>query len=207
MRGDIEFKGSSIHWKDGKLFVNISHDVGEMAKVSGKVTATFAPGTERPATLFYGERDRWIGGDGRIVSVVRRQLMTQRWSRQQTYRKCASSSRKGHGRHRGLDKVTLLSNRWRDFVKTFNRNMTAEIVRICQYENIGELTYERADKTKMFLTNAGKSGDRDSSGWDWFQLEKMIQDKLGEIGVKVKFVDVSDDKDEAGKELETASCE
>lgn len=205
MRGDIELKGSSICWKGGKLFVNISHEISPAKKVEGDIVATFVPGLDRPATLFYGDRDKWIGGDGRIVASVRRQLMTQRWSRQQTYRKSASSARKGHGRNRAMSKLFILTNRWRDFVRTFNRNMVADLVRICQGEGIVEIAYERHDKTKLFLTKAGKSGERDSSGWDWFGLEKQMQDKLNEIGVRVKFIDMTDDNDVKEKELQSVS--
>ena len=131
-----------------------------------------------------GGRESRIGGDGRIVGSIRRQVMAQRWSRQESYRRCASSARKGHGFKRAMGKVTILKKRWLDFVKTANRNYAVEACKRAVFSGCGVIVFVRPDKESRFLSKTGRFDSRDWSSWDWFGLEKVLADKCMEFGLE-----------------------
>lgn len=184
--GDVTFCGSQLFIKDGKLFAALAYKLPKPALIAGEGTAIVYPMPNRPFGMRAEGRTWRIGGDGRVIGVVRRQLMGQRWSRQQTYRTSATSARKGHGRKRAMDKVFILSNRWRNFVKTYNRNMAIEICRRAVAMKCGVVVLSKRCDESRWLSRAGKFDRRDKSGWDWFGLEKALRDKAVEWGLVVE---------------------
>lgn len=116
--------------------------------------------------------------------------MSQRLGRQSAYRQSPTSNTRGHGRNRGIEKVTKLSRRWRDFVVTYNRNLAAAVVTECQRNGVGTVVFRMPEadsprRASMFLSTAGVDARRDSSSWDWYGLEKRINDKCAEAGIQV----------------------
>lgn len=186
VRGEFEFCGSQLFIKNGKLFAAIAYKQDKPLRAAGNGVAVVIPTPNTPLRMRAGGRSWRIGGDGRVVATVRRQLMGQRWSRQQTYRVSASSARKGHGLHRALDKVTLLSNRWRDFVRTYNRNMAVEICKLAVATGCGVVFLSKRSDDSRWLSRAGKFDCRDKSGWDWYGLGKTLRDKAVEFGLEVE---------------------
>lgn len=191
--GEYIFRGSSIVYHAGKhkWFALVSYEMPESAKQeleSGK-TATIWPCRDRPWRLMLNNRDVWVGGDGRHVAAVRRQLLTQRWSRQENYRR-AGSSNKGHGRKRALDPIFKLSNRWKQFTKCYNEQVTAEIIKRCVEARVSTIIYLQPAQDKRdsrFLVASGKvEGKEDSTGWDWAQFGQRLKDKAAEVGIHVE---------------------
>lgn len=190
--GEYTFKGSSIVYHSGKRkwFALIAYQMPVAAKadVDASRTAVVHPCKDRPWRLWINGRDLWVGGQGLHVAAVRRQLLTQRWSRQENYRR-AGSSNKGHGRKRALDPIFKLSNRWRQFTKCYNEQVTAEIVRRCVEQRIGRVVYLKpADdrRDSRFLVHAGKQGKNDSTGWDWAQFGSRLSDKCKAVGIHLE---------------------
>lgn len=182
--GEYEFAGSQVFLKDSKLFAAIAYKMPKPARVVGTGVAILRPSRTVPLKMRAGGKETSIGGDGRIVGTIRKQLMGQRWSRQESYRRCATSARKGHGFKRAMQKVVLLSNRWRDFVKTANRNYAVEACKRAVFSGCGVLLFVRPDKDSRFLSQAGRFDGRDRSSWDWFGLEKILSDKCVEFGLE-----------------------
>lgn len=185
-KGEVTFCGSQLFIKDRKLFIALAYKQEKPKRVAGEGTAFVAPMPNCPLRMRANGRTWRVGGDGRVIATVRRQLMAQRRSRQQTYRTAATSARKGHGHHRGLDKVTILSNRWRDFVKTYNRNMAVDICKRAVALGCGVVVLSKRNDDSRWLSKAGKFDRRDKSGWDWYGLEKILRDKAVEFGLEVQ---------------------
>lgn len=122
-------------------------------------------------------------GNGDLVAEIRRQLLTQRWSRQANYR-VAGSSNKGHGRERAIGPIFLLSRRWKDFVKRYNHTLTSRLVGVCLAEGIGELHFFQPSGGRC-LDTAGKRQDRqDGTGWDYFQIKTLLAYKCEQHGIE-----------------------
>lgn len=193
--GEYTFRGSNLLLKnDGKWYAQIAYSAPiEAAKPldPGKV-ATLSAGETYPWRLNLCGWYRSPGGSGKAVEFVRLQLMSQRRSRQECYRQ-SSSSRTGHGRAKAQDIVTRLTRRWRDFVKTFNHQVTSDVVSQCVADGIGKLVYvqptEKWSKS-AYLATAGKSEDRrESSAWDWYQVKTMLSYKCQDAGIVLECVD------------------
>lgn len=182
--GEYDFAGSQLFLKDNKLFAAVAYKMQKPDRVVGTGVAILRPSRTSPLKMRAGGREVRIGGDGRIVGVIRKQLMAQRWSRQESYRRCSTSARKGHGFKRAMQKVVSLSNRWRDFVKTANRNYAVEACKRAVFSGCGVLLFVRPDKDSRFLSQAGRFDGRDLSSWDWFGMEKILADKCVEFGLE-----------------------
>lgn len=193
-RGEYKFRGSSMQLKsDGKWYAQIAYSapIQPRKPLDKEQTATLRPGDTYPWRLVLPGRNRSPGGDGKHVAFVRSQLMLQRWSRQECYRQ-SSSSRTGHGRHKAQDIVTKLTRRWRDFVKTFNHQVTSDAVRQAVDSGCGRFVYfQPADKwaSEAFLATAGKiEGRREASAWDWTQVATMLAYKCQDVGIAFEVV-------------------
>jgi hypothetical protein len=188
--GEYEFCGSSLQFMQSrnKWFALICYRMPEVKHPEADVKrmAILRPGYFKPWFLRYDGRSRWRGGPGSLVESVRRQLLTQRWSRQANYR-YAGSSNKGHGRKRALLPIEKLSQRWKDFVKTMNHQVTSAVVQELLQSGIGTLVYIQPDdrmKAHRILAKAGKVPNReDATGWDWFQVKSMLEYKCKEHGI------------------------
>jgi hypothetical protein len=192
--GEYAFKGSKIAWHSSERawYVKLGYQLPKAEPIAADPdrVAYLVPGRDRPWYLWDGGWPKYIGGTGRHVAHVRRQLLTQRWSRQASYR-VASSAGKGHGRKRAYEsKTEALRHRWLDFVKTANEAMVVDVLAYCRQRGIGRVVYFQpvaAKREKRFLAMAGKvPGKRDATLWDFFQAGKILRDKCTEVGVQVQ---------------------
>jgi hypothetical protein len=187
--GEYKLCGSNLvydRWNN-KWFVSLGYQHKEAAGMrEGEGTAFLHAAYQSPWRLRIGGRSFKRRGDGREVGEVRRQLLTQRWSRQANYR-YAGSANKGHGRNRALLPVEKLSNRWKDFVKTSNRQMAAAVVAECVQRNVKTLVYFQPSgkvSANRFLAKVGKvDGRQDATGWDWFQVKTCLASECEEQGI------------------------
>ncbi len=203
--GEWQYKGSSLwyDWGKKKWFALLAVKLprtDQVVAVPGRY-AVLRCGFAHPIQFrVAGSRAFLRGfGQGRSVAAIRRQLLTQRWSRQENYRN-AGSANKGHGRRRALAPVFLLSQRWKDFVKRYNHTLTSAVVARCLDEGVGKIVYVQPSDGR-FLDSAGKVAGRcDSTGWDYFQIKTMLAYKCQELGIE--FITRKTDK----KQRKEQSC-
>lgn len=188
LSGQYKFCGSSIVCRGTKWFALICFDQQrEKPVIESEKTIVVRPARTHPWSIRVNGRTRWLQGRGEAVGAKRRQLNYERRSRQNSYRN-AGSNAKGHGRNRGMGPVFRLRRRWRDFVHTMNHTLTKELLRVCQAEGAGRVVLiQPADEWRetRFLTTAGKTSMRESTGWDWFQVSSMLY-KLRDEGIDVR---------------------
>lgn len=190
LSGDYAFCGSNLVWDDRnrKWFVHLAFKRPVEVVEVGNDTAVLRPGQRTPWRLLVKGRVYWrMFGDGRDVAYQRHNLLSQRWSRQERYRRSAGSASKGHGTDRALQGYFKLEQNWKNYVKTRNHTATGQLVRFCLERGIGTLVYVQPAggfSEGRLLGNAGKHPDRrDSTGWDWHQVAAMLGYKCKDAGI------------------------
>lgn len=190
MTGEYTFKGSSLSYRNGKWFANISYDkpvnCDRPVLDQGQVIM-LVPGKKSP-WIVKTESDCWRAfGRGDHVVRFRRMLQSERWSRQE-HNRWASSSTKGRGAKRAKAIWTKLSSRWKDFVKTYNNEMTRRLVDLAVSRGIGRIVYVQPKDEKRdqcFLSKAGRH-PRSKMTWDWFQVGTMLKSKCEDAGIELE---------------------
>lgn len=189
LSGDHKLCGSQLTYDRhrNKWFAMIGYQKREkVAQALSDGMAFLRPGLRKPWRLRIGGKSVTRGGNGEYVGHVRNTLLTQRWSRQSSYR-FAGSANKGHGRERATAGVEKLSLRWKDFVKTANQQLAAQIVKDCLFRNVGKLVYFQPTGTRRdsrLLATVGKvPGRHDSTGWDWYQVKTCLASECEEFGI------------------------
>jgi len=193
--GEYKFCGSSIVYHQGKrkwfalVAYNDHVENVENPLLDHTQKAVLHPTRQSPWALWVGSRWQWFGGRGQYVASARHRLLTQRWSRQESYRH-AGSANKGHGMRRALRPIDKLSNAWKDFCKTANHTLTTQVVNYCVEQGIGHLVYLQPCGDKRgtrFLAMTGKvEGREDSTGWDWSQVATMLAYKCKAVGIHLE---------------------
>lgn len=186
--GTLTFKGSAVVFDRGKWFAQICYD-DQVEKVEHELdstrTAYLIPGRRCPWILRVPGKSLYRGGFGRHVTAFRQVLGRERRARQENY-KWASSSSKGHGRKRACDPWVKLSQRWKDFQKRYNHEVTTQIVRELVERKIGTLVYFQPEGERgqtRFLARAGVEDNR-LAGWEFFQIKTMLAYKCERVGIK-----------------------
>ena len=186
-------KGSQLQYSRArrKWFVKLCYEMpmGAAEKQDPDRQAVLEAMEDRPWKLTLPDHERTPGGYGRYIGPVRRKLLLQRWHRRENYRQ-AGHANKGHGRERaGAGPQWKLQQCWKNFVKRVNSNVATEILKICQANGCGTLVYRQPAgeyRDTRFLATSGKvEGRQDSTGWDWFQVRTMLEQRCDEYGVTV----------------------
>lgn len=187
LTGEYKFCGSSIQFKKGKVYALICYQMPqETTEVDPNKIAFLRPCKKWPLKLRIN-KNRRPGGNGRAVESNRKQISLQRYSRQQNYR-VAGSSNKGHGRDRATQGVQKLSERWKDFTKSWNHTVTTDIVRQLVEGGYGSLVWFKPtdqNRDSLFLSWAGQTGKGTRSSWDYFQIETMLKYKCKQKGIEL----------------------
>lgn len=195
IRGEYEFAGSSLVFdkRSGKWFASIAYKMPERAnrpKLDAGKVMTLVPGKRWPwvVQLRYGatRHIRPFGGNGLHVENVRRRILRERQERKSHYR-WSGTNQKGHGRRRAAEVWAKLSNRWRNFGKRYNHQVTTQLVRMCVDHGIGTLVYLQPPdeyRHRYFLTKAGNYANSGMS-WEYFQVKAMLAYKCQEAGIQL----------------------
>jgi hypothetical protein len=194
-RGEVKFCGSSLELKrKGGWYINLCYQEPqeEPAKLDPASVAWFAPARKHPWNLLVprmngtAKRRYWIGGVGRVVQWVRRQVFGEKRTRSESY-KFASNARKGHGRKRAeYDGRNRLANH----KKTYNEQCTTHVVQFLADRGIGTLKFVSPSgklESTRFLVRAGTTAKRPDS-WPWFQVKAMLERKCERAGIKLEVV-------------------
>jgi len=193
-RAEYKFLGSQMHYSRGKRkwFLKLCYEMprADIAANDPSRVARLCAAEDHPWDLVLPTGTRRPGGHGRYIGVVRRQLLMQRWNRRANYHN-AGSANKGHGRERaGAGPQWKLRQRWKDLVKRVNSGVVCEVLKACEAAGIGMLIYEQPDgdcRETRFLARDGKvAGREDSSGWDWFQVRTMLEQRSADYGIVVR---------------------
>lgn len=187
LAGEYAWKGSNLIYDRGKWFAELCYEMPrkEHIALDPRKVLYVRPGRRSPWRVRVGASESWaFGGNGLHVENARRRLIAERRSRGAGYR-WASSTTKGHGRRRANAAWVKLSDRWRDFTKRYNHEVTRQLVRLAVSRGCGRIVYFQSDgnKPSRYLTNAGNDG-RSAMSWDYFQFGTMLASKCETEGIE-----------------------
>lgn len=204
------FRGSMLRYRKSrnKWFLDVCYipEAKDAPALDASKTAVLRAGRKHSFRLRMPGFYKWLDWGGQGIGRLRRSLANQRRSRQHNYR-WAGSSTKGHGRDRAMQAIGRLRQRWKNFVQTYNHQVTIAAVNQCVRAGVGRLVYIQPADDRWFLSTTGKDPrHNDSTGWDWHQVASQLAYKCQREGIE--FVVVKSGKknrksggsDEAGSE-------
>jgi hypothetical protein len=188
--GEWKLCGSNLVLRDGLWYAHICYQLPAIEKPSldPAKRAMLSPAADRPMHLWHDGYPNYLRRFGDDVRHIRGQLVARRWSNNEAYR-FASSARKGHGRARAMAWREKLRRRWMDFVKTYNEQLTSDVMRRCREKGIGALVWYQpvgSRRDSRFLSWAGSGGRNDLRQWDWTQLGGLLARKCEENGIALE---------------------
>jgi hypothetical protein len=187
--GEFIFNTSSLVLRDGRWYAHICYKITNIEKSQLDATKTAFVTAGYHNSMMMRINGRTLTGlmDSRHIERVRKSLTQQRFGKNESY-KYASSARKGHGR-KPIQWRDKIRDTWRDMVKTTNSCWAADVVKRCVKSKIGHVVvYQPAGKWResRYLTNIGKmKGFTESTGWDWYQMQLLLQHACKVVGIKV----------------------
>lgn len=190
--GEYSWKGSSLVYDRGKWFASLSYDRPPVVRqcLDPNKILYVRPAKNTPWRVSVGGFGSWVfGGNGSHVEHARRAIIGERNSRKANYR-WASSSQKGSGRKRATSAWTKLSSRWKFFVKRYNNELTAQLVKLAVSRSCGRIVYiqpkdsDRDDRCLTIVGNDADSSKRGSMTWDYFQFGSMLAAKCEMNGIE-----------------------
>jgi len=187
--GTHKLKGSSVMYDQGrkKWYMLVAYEPcgQEKPNVDPTKAMILRAAYRTPWRVRIAGRSWRVGSDGKFIAERRREVLMSRWNRQNNYRWAATST-KGHGRERALQSPMKLSRSWNLFVKTYNQQVVAEVIRQAVSRGCGRIVLLK-DSPGRFLEKAGKvEGRHDSTAWAWFQFEAILKDHCHPLGIKVE---------------------
>jgi len=189
--GERKLSGAMVtyHATKKKWFavLTYSEDAPEAIMLDPDRVAILKPGRKNCWLLRLDGRTQKLGGRGHHVRHVRRSLLMQRWGRQHNY--TYSPKRKGRGKQRALVPYFKLSNRWLNFTKSCNRQLTADVVERLLEHCAGKLVLVGGDNNRLLATAGKIEGREDSTGWPWYQAEHLLQQKCQRHNIQVALRD------------------
>jgi len=199
--GEWIFNTSSLVLRDGRWYAHICYKITDAEKypLDANKMAFVSAGYYGGMMLRIGKRTLMGLLDGKQIERTRQSLTNQRFGKNESY-KYASSARKGHGRKsiQWRDKIRM---KWRDMVKTTNSRWAAEVVKRCIKSKTGHVVvYQPAGnwRDSRYLSKIGKiPGLRESTGWDWYQMQLLLQQACKAAGIEVTVKKIGERKKKA----------
>lgn len=210
LSGEYAWKGSDIVYDRGKWYAAISYEIpaeSQKKPLDKNKIMYVRPGRYKPwRVAVSGSRSFSYGGYGDHVTIARKRIEGERASRMSGY-KWAGSTRKGRGRSRAESVWTKLSDRWKDFVKRYNREMANKIVRLAIEKGCGRVVYLQPTgkiKDSRALTRMGAT-DRSRTSWDYFQMGHLLASKCEQLGVEFGKAKKTQEKKKPGRAKKTGA--
>lgn len=170
-------QGSSIEIDDKEIILNLSLSIPKQELELDENTVVGVDlGISIPAVCGLSNNNyirQSIGSKDKFLKV-RTQLQSQR----RRLQKSLSSNSGGHGKKKKLKPLEKLSDRERNFVKTYNHYVSKNVVDFAvknkaKYINIEDLT--GYDTSKFILRN-----------WSFYELQQFITYKAAKYGIEVR---------------------
>lgn len=117
-------------------------------------------------------------GLGSVDDFLKVRMQTKK--RRQQLQKSLTMTKGGKGRQKKLKAMEQFKEKERNFVKTYNHQLSHKIVKFakdnqCQYINLEKLTKEGFSNSLL-------------GSWSYYELQQMIQYKADREGIKVRFI-------------------
>ena len=178
------FNQSSIQFdKNNNVIFNLTFTVPQdntFKPVKGRVLGVDL-GVKYPAYMCLSDDTYKREHIGSINDFLK--VRTQMQNRRRELSKALSLTNGGKGRNKKTQALKRLSEKERNFVKTYNHTISKRIVDFakkhkCEYIHLEKLTKDGFN-------------DRILRNWSYYELQNMIEYKADRIGIKVKYINPS----------------
>ena len=178
------FNQSSIQFdKNNNVIFNLTFTVPQdntFKPVKGRVLGVDL-GVKYPAYMCLSDDTYKREHIGSINDFLK--VRTQMQNRRRELSKALSLTNGGKGRNKKTQALKRLSEKERNFVKTYNHAISKRIVDFakkhkCEYINMEKLTKDGFDN--KILRN-----------WSYYELQRMVEYKADRVGIKVKYINPS----------------
>ena len=180
--GNYKVCGSKISIEGKKIFLHLTVEIPAQELELDKNTVVGVDlGVKHPAVCALNNdiyKREYIGTEQGLLSFRLRQQDQRR-----TLQKSLETAKPQHGRKRKLRALSNLKKRERNFVKTFNNQVSAKIIKFALNNNAKYIHIENMQgygdnpKNRLLLRN-----------WSYFELEEMIIRKAKKFGMEVRKV-------------------
>lgn len=178
------FNQSSIQFdKNNNVIFNLTFTIPQdktFKPVEGRVLGVDL-GVKYPAYMCLSDDTYKREHIGSINDFLK--VRTQMQNRRRELSKALSLTNGGKGRNKKTQALKRLSEKERNFVKTYNHTISKRIVDFakkhkCEYIHLEKLTKDGFN-------------DRILRNWSYYELQNMIEYKADRIGIKVKYINPS----------------
>jgi len=177
--GEYNVCGSSIQFNDKKIILNMSMDIPKISRELDENTVVGVDlGIAVPAVCGLNNsnvKKQFIGSKEDFLRI-RTQLQAQR----KRLQKNVKITNGGHGRNKKLKALDKLSNKERNFVKTYNHYVSKQVIDFALKNNAKYINMEDLsgfDTNKFILRN-----------WSFYELQQFITYKAQRYGIEVRKV-------------------
>ena len=185
--GRHKLRGSQLWYsaRDKKWFACLTIDKpeAEAVELDPELAVILRPGKHCNWRLRIKGATRTVAGRGNHVANVRKSVLLQRWSRQEGYR--YAPKRKGRGIKKALAPLYKLQKRWNNFTRRLNDELTATVLALAIERGAGKIMLIGGDPRRRLATAGKIEGREDSTGWPWYQVEQLLEQKANRVGVEV----------------------
>lgn len=177
--GEYNVCGSSIQFNDKKIILNMSMDIPKISRELDENTVVGVDlGIAVPAVCGLNNsnvKKQFIGSKEDFLRI-RTQLQAQR----KRLQKNVKITNGGHGRNKKLKALDKLSNKERNFVKTYNHYVSKQVIDFALKNNAKYINMEDLsgfNTNKFILRN-----------WSFYELQQFITYKAQRYGIEVRKV-------------------
>jgi transposase len=211
--GEFEYCGSSLTFDRGrkKWFAMVAYKrpVHRIPNLDPAKTAYLVPGRDVPFKLYLPGKKRpvWLQHRGHHITAIRQRIFSERRDRSANYRN--ATTRKGKGREHSQTWRDVWSRKWQKFVKRVNHAVSADVVRHCRENGVGNVVYCKPGGVVVdhrCITHLGATG-RDQSSWEFFQLKTMLEYKCQDAGIQLKTVEFDGSKSVKSKAVKAVASD
>ena len=175
--GEYNVCGSSIQFNDKKIILNMSMDIPKISRELDENTVVGVDlGIAVPAVCGLNNsnvKKQFIGSKEDFLRI-RTQLQAQR----KRLQKNVKITNGGHGRNKKLKALDKLSNKERNFVKTYNHYVSKQVIDFALKNNAKYINMEDLsgfNTNKFILRN-----------WSFYELQQFITYKAQRNGIEVR---------------------
>ena len=175
--GEYNVCGSSIQFNDKKIILNMSMDIPKISRELDENTVVCVDlGIAVPAVCGLNNsnvKKQFIGSKEDFLRI-RTQLQAQR----KRLQKNVKITNGGHGRNKKLKALDKLSNKERNFVKTYNHYVSKQVIDFALKNNAKYINMEDLSgfNTNRFILR----------NWSFYELQQFITYKAQRYGIEVR---------------------
>lgn len=182
MSGEYKYSNSKIQIDDNKIFLLFCVDIpSEKKELNPELITGVNLGIVVPAYCALSKgKERLSIGD--INDLFRNRIQMQ--ERRRRLNKQLVMAKGGHGREEKLKALNSLSDKERNYVRTYNHMVSSRIISFALKNSSGTIHmellegYGDEEKNKLILRN-----------WSYFELHSMVEYKAKKYGINVLYTD------------------